>query len=58
MKSDDEWPWCCQLLWASFGSPWSAEIEEPGCLLGRDKAQFAQRAGRRRAGQRHTAAPG
>ncbi len=44
MKSDDEWPWWCQLLWASFGSPWPAEIEDPDAFWAAIKRQFAQRA--------------
>jgi hypothetical protein len=38
MKSYDETPWWCQLLWAWFGRPWYAEVEDPGRLLGRDQA--------------------
>ncbi len=33
MKSDDETPWRCQLLWPWFGPPWYAEIEDPGRRL-------------------------
>ena len=45
MKSDDEWPWWCQLLWASFGSPWPAEIEDPDAFRAAIARQFVQRAG-------------
>ena len=38
MKSYDETPWWCQLLWPWFGPPWYAEIEDPDAWLDRDQA--------------------
>jgi hypothetical protein len=45
MKSYDETPWWCQLLWPRVGPPWYAEIEDPAAWLAAIRRQFAQRAG-------------
>lgn len=44
MKSDDETPWWCQLLWPWFG-PWYAEIEDPDAFWAAIGRQFARQAG-------------
>jgi hypothetical protein len=44
MKSDDETPWWCQLLWPWFGRPWYAEIEDPDAFwaaIGRQTGELA-----------------
>jgi hypothetical protein len=45
MKSYDETPWWCQLLWPWFGPPWYAEIEDPDSWLDAIRRQFARQAG-------------
>ncbi len=45
MKSYDETPWWCQLLWPWFGPPWYAEIEDPDAFWAAIRRQFAQQAG-------------
>jgi hypothetical protein len=45
MKSYDETPWWCQLLWPWFGPPWYAEIEDPDAFWAAIARQFAQQAG-------------
>jgi hypothetical protein len=45
MKSDDETPWWCQLLWPWFGRPWYAEIEDPDAFWAAIGRQFAWQAG-------------
>ena len=44
MKSDDETPWWCQLLWPWFGRPWYAEIEDPDAFWAAIGRQFARQA--------------
>ena len=41
MKSYDETPWWCQLLWPWFGPPWYAEIEDPDAFWAAIRRQFA-----------------
>jgi hypothetical protein len=43
MKSYDETPWWCQLLWPWFGPPWYAEIEDPDAFWAAIRRQFAGR---------------
>jgi hypothetical protein len=45
MKSFDETPWWCQLLWLWFGPPWYAQIEDPDAWLAAIGRQFARQAG-------------
>src|SRR5271169_4624489 len=45
MKSFDETPWWCQLLWPWFGPPWYAQIEDPDALRAAIRQQFARQAG-------------
>lgn len=45
MKSYDETPWWCQLLWPWFGPPWYAKIEDPDSWLEAIRGQFARQAG-------------
>jgi hypothetical protein len=45
MKSDDETPWWCQLLWPWSGRPWYAEIEDPAASWAAIGRQFAWQAG-------------
>jgi len=45
MKSYDETPWWCQLLWPWFGPPWYAQIEDPDAWLDAIRRQFARQAG-------------
>jgi hypothetical protein len=45
MKSYDETPCWCQLLWPWFGPPWYAEIEDPDAFWAAIRRQFAQQAG-------------
>ena len=45
MKSYDETPWWCQLLWPWFGPPWYGEIEDPDAWLDAIRRQFARQAG-------------
>jgi hypothetical protein len=45
MKSYDETPWWCQLLWPWFGPPWYVEIEDPAAWLDAIRRQFARQAG-------------
>ncbi len=42
MKSYDETPWWCQLLWPWFGPPWYAEIEDPDAFWAAIGRQFAR----------------
>ncbi len=43
MKSYDETPWWCQLLWPWFGPPWYADIEDPDAFWAAILRQFAGR---------------
>jgi len=45
MKSYNETPWWCQLLWPWFGPPWYAEIEDPDAFWAAIWRQFARQAG-------------
>lgn len=42
MKSYDETPWWCQLLWPWFGPPWYAEIEDPDAWLAAIRRHLAR----------------
>jgi hypothetical protein len=45
MKSYDETPWWCRLLWPWSGPPWHAQIEDPDAWLAVIRRQFARQAG-------------
>jgi hypothetical protein len=45
MKSDDETPWWCQLIWPWFERPWYAEIEDPDAFWAAIGRQFARQTG-------------
>jgi hypothetical protein len=45
MKSCDDTPWWCQLLWPWFGPPWYAETEDPDAFWAAIRRQFARQAG-------------
>src|SRR5260370_29598449 len=42
MKSYDETPWWCQLLWPWFGPPWYAGIEDPAAWLAAIRRHLAR----------------
>ena len=45
MKSYDETPWWCPLLWPWSGPPWYAQIEDPDAFWAAIARQFARQAG-------------